>query len=110
MGSRVPSELGQEVHSVSVGEENVDHEQRDSAPLERLPGPLDGLAELHVEPGFLERLPQVHPDREAVVDDQDASGHGRTSGPVARTIRPGISPSGSTCPAAPTATASPGMP
>ena len=104
------AELTQEIHSVAVGEPNVEDHDVEAPLRERGPSLRERAATDDVEAGVVEPLHEVHPDREAVVDDERAPPLHRLPPAINRWSTGPIASMGKTVSTAPTSTAARGIP
>lgn len=104
------AQLGEQLQTVRVGQQHVQHRGVEPGAGERGTGLGPGGAEDGGEPVVGERLVQVHPHGQVVVDDQHGRGHRRAPAGCRSARRAAIRAGGSTCWAAPSRAASRGMP
>ena len=106
------AELLEQVDAVAVRQQHVEDDKADVARGQRRPRLGNRDARDRLDTGFLERLDEVHADRQAVVDDENGVAHHATAcrSRSSATRAGPISPIGRTLCAAPSCTASRGMP
>jgi hypothetical protein len=105
------AQLLEQLDAVAVGQQHVEHGDRDVPVRECAPRLGRGGARARAEAGGLEGLAQVHAHRQAVVDDHDGARHRTVSAGSASALSAGpISASGRMREAAPSTAASRGMP
>ena len=105
------AQLPQEIDAVAVGEKDVEDDEVDRVRCEGLAGLLRRSAGHGKEPRFREGARQVHPNGQAVVEDRRLRRHLDAPTVIAAAASAGpISPRGRTRSAAPSSTASLGIP
>jgi hypothetical protein len=76
------SHLAEQVHAVAIGQHDVEHEHVDGLGREHSPRLAERGAGRRGEARRRERVREIHPHREAVIDDEDARGHRRPPYPA----------------------------
>ena len=104
------ADLAEEIDPVAVCEPHVEDRDIEASLRERGPSLRERAAADDVEAGAVEPLDEVHPDREAVVDDERAPPLHRLPPAIKRWSAGAIASMGKTESAAPTSTAARGIP